>query len=189
MTRVIGGNQTALPIVGVMGSGGHADVDRCTPLGRWLAREGVHLLTGGGEGVMKAVSEAFREVADRKGLVIGVLRASESDVTRLAPGYPNPFVELAIRTHLPLSGSEGTDVRSRNHINVLTSDVIIALPGGEGTRSEVELCLRYQKPLVAYLKSRAEIPRLPDSVHVCANLASVQAFVRNALSEHSLTPW
>ena len=174
-------NQNSLPIVGVMGSGSSADDGRCAPLGRWLALEGVHLLTGGGGGVMAAVSKAFFEVTDRKGLVIGVLRAADDDPSLLAPGYPNPFVELPIRTHLPLSGPHGTDARSRNHINVLTSDVVIAMPGGEGTRSEAELAIRYRKPLVAYLKTRTEIPRLPESVNVCAKLASVQAFVREAL--------
>lgn len=164
-----------------MGSGSSADEDRCGLLGRWLAREGVHLLTGGGDGVMKAVSKAFFEVANRKGLVIGVLRAADADPSLLAPGYPNPFVELPIRTHLPLSGPDGTDARSRNHINVLTADVVIAMPGGEGTRSETELAIRYRKPLVAYLDTRTEIPGLPESVNVCAKLASVQEFVRKAL--------
>ena len=164
-----------------MGSGSSADENRCTALGQWLAHEGVHLLTGGGNGVMKAVSRAFFEVADRKGLVIGVLRAADADPSVLASGYPNPFVELPIRTHLSLSGSDGTDTRSRNHINVLTSDVVIAMPGGEGTRSETVLAIRYRKPLVAYLNTRTEIPGLPESVKVCAKLASVQTFVREAL--------
>ena len=35
------------------------------------------------------------------------------------------WVELPIRTHLPHSGERGTDVRSRNHINALTADVMI----------------------------------------------------------------
>ena len=45
---------------------------------------------------------------------------------------------------------QGKDNLSRNHINVLTSDLIIALPGGEGTRSEIELSLEYQKPLLIF---------------------------------------
>lgn len=174
-------NQTPLPIVGVMGSGSHAAEERCVALGRWLASEGVHLLTGGGGGAMTAVSRAFFEAEDRAGLVIGILPADSAGGHDPPPGYPNHWVELPIRTHLHLSGTEGTDLASRNHINVLSSDVIIALPGSWGTRSEVELALRYRKPLVAYLQDRAEIPQLPETVPVLGSLEQVKAFVRDAL--------
>lgn len=57
-------------------------------------------------------------------------------------GYPNPYVELCINTHLPASGTQGTQCHSRNHINILTSDIVIALPGSAGTASEVFLARR-----------------------------------------------
>lgn len=170
-----------LPIVGVMGSGSFTQETRCFALGRWLAGEGVHLLTGGGGGAMAAVSRGFFETTNRAGTVIGVLPADRAGGRSAPPGYPNPWVELPIRTHLHLSGTEGTDLASRNHINVLSSNVIIALPGSWGTRSEVELALRYRKPLVAYLQDRAEIPQLPETVPVLSTLAQVRAFVRDAL--------
>ncbi len=170
-----------MPIIGVMGSGSQADESRCVELGRWLAGERVHLLTGGGGGAMSAVSRGFIETTPREGLAIGVLPAAAPDTGRTPPGYPNPSIELAIRTHLHLSGKRGTELGSRNHINVLSSDAIIALPGSWGTRSEVELALRYGKPLVAYLQEHAEIPQLPQEVPVLGSLAEVRAFVRNAL--------
>ena len=37
-----------LPVVGVLGSGSVAHEERARALGRWLACQGVHLLTGGG---------------------------------------------------------------------------------------------------------------------------------------------
>ena len=105
--------------------------------GPGLPAQGFHLLTGGGEGVMAAVSEAFAVVPDRRGLAIGVLPNANDDPLCSQPaGYPNRWVELAIRTHLPLSGVRGLGPLSRNHINVLTADVVIALPGGAGTSSE-----------------------------------------------------
>ena len=119
-----------LPIVGVMGSGTEPHAERARPLGMWLASEGVHLLTGGGGGVMAAVSRAFFEVPDRAGRVIGVLPASTEASPPAPPsGYPNPWVEIPLLTHLSLSGARGTDPLSRNHLNVLSSDVIVALPG------------------------------------------------------------
>lgn len=164
-----------------MGSGSSADEARCAALGRWLATEGVHLLTGGGGGVMASVSRAFFETPDRPGLVIGIIPGTIDAGARSPRGYPNPWVEVPIRTHLDKSGTEGTDLASRNHINVLTSDVVIALPGSWGTRSEIELATRYGRPLVAYLQERAEIPQLPETVPVVSDLEALQAFVRAAL--------
>ena len=130
---------------------------------------------------MDAVSRAFYEVEPREGLVIGVLPAASAAAASAPPGYPNEWVELPMRTHLHLSGKAGTDIASRNHINVLTPNVVVALPGEWGTRSEVELALRYHKPLVAYLRDRTEIPRLPEVVHVVTSLDQVQAFILDAL--------
>ncbi len=134
-----------VPIVGVMGSGTEPHDALARPLGAWIASAGFHLLTGGGDGVMRAASEAFVAVEDRAGLCLGILPGPDA-----RPGYPNDAVELAIRTHLPLSGELGTDPRSRNHVNVLTADVIVALPGGGGTRAEVALALRYGRPVLRY---------------------------------------
>jgi len=167
-------------VVGVMGSGREPHAERSIPLGRWLAAEGVHLLTGGGGGVMEAVSRAFAEVPARSGLVLGVLPGDPA--TGLPPhGYPNPWVEVAIRTHLPHSGARGADPGSRNHINVLSADVIVALPGGEGTGSEVRLAVAYGRPVIAFVDSPSDIPGLPEGVPVARELAEVVAFVRGAL--------
>ena len=66
---------------------------------------------------------------------------------------------------------------SRNHINVLSSDVIVALPGDAGTLSEVELAVRYERPLIAFVESDQEIPGLPNSVPISSSLEGVQTFV------------
>ena len=109
------------PIVGIIGSGDAEWAERTTDLGGWLARMGVHLLTGGGKGVMVSISRAFSEIPDRKGLVIGVLPCQPDDpFSRPKEGYPNPWVEIPIATHLPLSGNEGAEPLSRNHINILS---------------------------------------------------------------------
>jgi uncharacterized protein (TIGR00725 family) len=175
-----------LPIVGVMGSGTSLEhADRAEEIGRWLASESVHLLTGGGAGLMEVVSRAFHGVARRRGLVIGVLPSSRDDPGEAKKGYPNAWVELPIHTHLPLSGKKGTDPMSRNHINVLSCDVIIVLPGGRGTASEVELAVRYRRPVAAYLRARSDIPALPAGVPVLGGLAELQVFVRDALSKQA----
>lgn len=171
-----------LPIVGVMGSGTHSHKIRSGMVGRWLAAIGVHLLTGGGGGVMAAVSEAFSRVPERRGSVIGIIPGGTDGGYRTPTGYPNPWVEIPIFTHLPLSGTAGTDLASRNHINILTSQVIVALPGGAGTASEVMLALRYGRPLVAFLSSPAEIPDLPADVVVADEFEQVKHLVRSVLN-------
>jgi len=170
-----------LPMVGVMGSGTRAHHSRAQKVGRWLAMAGVHLLTGGGGGVMAAVSEAFFKVSDRNGSVIGILPAGNDERSQPPPGYPNPWVEIPILTHLPFSGSAGTDLQSRNHINILTCRVIIALPGSTGTASEVRSALKYNRPLVAFLKNREEIPGLLDAAMVTDQFDQVTSFVRAVL--------
>jgi predicted Rossmann-fold nucleotide-binding protein len=104
---------------------------------------------------MRAVSQAFAEVPDRKGKVIGVIPASgpcDSTEARSAytplEGYPNSWVDIAIYTHMPLSGTSGKDIASRNHIIILSADAIVAFPGGPGTRSEIQLAQEYGKPLL-----------------------------------------
>jgi uncharacterized protein (TIGR00725 family) len=170
-----------LPVVGVLGSGETAHAGKAEAVGSWLATQRVHLLTGGGGGVMTVVSRAFQAVPNRAGLVVGIIPSGE-DPAVPKPGYPNPYVELAIITHLPLSGASGTGALSRNHINVLSSAVLIALPGGAGTASEAALALRYRRPIAAYLDDRSDIPELPASVPVLATLTEVEEFVRCQLS-------
>ncbi len=146
MTRDIG------KLIAVIGSGSDRQPHLSTPLGRRLAEKGYSLINGGGGGVMAETAKAFIKVENRKGLVVGVIpsanpcgTAEERKRYKPPPGYPNACTELIIRTHLHLSKTMGKDTASRNHIIVLSSDHVVALPGGPGTRSEVELALDYGK--------------------------------------------
>lgn len=159
-----------------MGSGTDPHAEQSVLLGRWLAARGVHLLTGGGGGVMSAVSEAFAEVPHREGRVIGVLPAS-ADLVSSPEGYPNPFVEIVLRTHLAARGEEGTAFDSRNHINVLSSDGIVILPGSAGTRSEAELALRYDRPAIVWAPHTDASTFAGMALPRAGSFADVQAFI------------
>jgi uncharacterized protein (TIGR00725 family) len=174
-----------LPIVGVMGSGTTSHEDRASRLGRWLAKQGVHLLTGGGGGVMTSVSKAFYEFPGRLGNVIGIIPCQENSKLP-KPGYPNKWVEIPIYTHLPFSGERGTELGSRNHINILSSDVIVALPGGPGTVSELELACQYKRPVIAYLNSPDDIRAIPGQIPVHSDFGEVCKFVESILSKPDL---
>lgn len=177
-------------VVAVIGSGRTADPN-CEAVGRLVASLGCDLLTGGGRGVMEAVSKAFFETAPRRGLAIGIIpghvRPMEAVERRdrtpvefdLPAGYPNEWVELAIYTHLPDSGNEGTLRSSRNHINVLTADAIVALPGREGTASEIWLAIKYRVPVIAIGDHHEPIPH---GVPVAKSIDDVETFLRRQLS-------
>jgi len=169
-------------VVGVMGSGIEPHDDLAAPLGRWIAGRGHDLLTGGGSGVMESVARAFCSVPGRRGISIAVLpgRVDREGRCTAPAGYPNPWIELAIFTHLALSGAQGTDPMSRNHVNVLSSTVLVALPGGEGTRSEIDLALRYGRPVVAYLGARGARLLLDARIPVAAELGEVTDFIERA---------
>jgi predicted Rossmann-fold nucleotide-binding protein len=177
-----------LPVIGVMGSGaaslGVALERRAASVGDLVARMGCHLLTGGGAGVMAAAARGFVAVNGRRGLSIGVLpgrppAAAGVGPPQPPPGYPNAWIELPIRTHLPWSGGDGTDALSRNHLNVLSSDALVALDGGAGTASELTLALRYTRPVVVFLQDpERELPLRPRDVPLVRTIAEVEAFVR-----------
>ena len=121
-------------VVGVMGSGhpiSEAERARAYHLGALIAGRGWVLLTGGSAaGVMDAASHGAAEAG---GLVVGVLRSDDG-------AEASPHVDIAIRTGMG---------EARNVINVLSSDVVIALPGGPGTLSEVALALKSDKTVIA----------------------------------------
>lgn len=121
-------------VVGVMGSGHpitEAERARAHHLGALIAARGWVLLTGGSAtGVMDAAS---RGAAEAGGFVIGVLRSDHGDEA-------SRHLDVAIRTGMG---------EARNVINVLSSDAVIALPGGAGTLSEVALALKGGKTVIA----------------------------------------
>ena len=143
------------PIVGVMGSGVEPWQLYAWPLGRWLASAGVHLLTGGGRGVMAAVCQSYRAgtqqmAADAHGLSLGLLPVVGPDRLEPPPGYPNAWIDAPVVVPLEAFDPARPDVVNRNWANVLTADVVIALPGGVGTRNEIALAQRFAKPLALF---------------------------------------
>lgn len=193
-------------VVAVIGSGDTAD-PCCGDIGRLIASLGFDLLTGAGRGVMEAVSRAFHETRPRRGIVIGIVPGEVDGIERIErrvagppgaaagrsgadqsgpgpaeyrvrAGYPNEWVELAIYTHLPDSGAEGTRRSSRNHINVLSADAIVALPGSAGTASEIWLAAAYGIPIIA---SGDHDPRIARGIAIASTIDDVRRFLVETL--------
>lgn len=125
-------------IVGVMGGGNvGAGIEKLAfNLGALIAKEGWILLNGGRKtGVMAASSKGAKGAG---GLVVGIL----PDHT---PEHASEDVTVPICTGMG---------QARNVINVLSSDVVVACPGGAGTLSEIALSIKFAKPLVLLQASR-----------------------------------
>jgi uncharacterized protein (TIGR00725 family) len=126
------GRKVPAPVVGVMGGGsvGSVVTELAEQLGERIARCGWTLLNGGRDaGVMAA---SARGAARGGGLVVGVLPGSDRTGS-------SPDLTVVVVTGIG---------DARNAINVLSSDVVVALPGGAGTLSEISLARKARRPLV-----------------------------------------
>ncbi|SMO69161.1 hypothetical protein SAMN06265219_1083 [Gracilimonas mengyeensis] len=116
-----------------MGPGSGAtssDLDTAYILGNALAQEGYLVLTGGrASGVMESAMKGAKAAG---GTTIGILPSPDG-------ANQSEFVDIAIKTD---TGS------GRNNINVLTSDVVIAVGVGAGTASEIALAIKNDKPVI-----------------------------------------
>lgn len=119
-------------IVGVMGGGDaqDQDIEDAYNLGRLIAGQDWILLNGGRDaGIMAASAKGASE---NGGLTVGILPDS---TTRQASQY----------IHIPILTGMGN---ARNCINILSSDVVVACPGGMGTLSEIALALKCGKQVI-----------------------------------------
>ncbi|MFO8085586.1 MAG: TIGR00725 family protein [Desulfobacterales bacterium] len=119
-------------IIGVMGGGKAlpAHEKAAYNLGKLIAQRGWILLNGGrNSGIMEASAKGAFE---NGGLTVGIL-PDNSDAR------VSDYISVPIITGL---GS------ARNWINVLSSHVVVACPGGAGTLSEIALALKSGKKVV-----------------------------------------
>jgi predicted Rossmann-fold nucleotide-binding protein len=165
-----------------------------------VAKQGFHLLTGGGAGLMKIVGEEFLKKTPRTGKLISILRAEgrehltstwnkkgelRNPTKERAAGEKrsweahadNGKAEILIRTHLPYSGDLGVHDLSRNHINVLTSDLVIILPGESGTFAELRLAWEYGRPTMVFLGADGKVDG-KSAKDICAKFKGVASAVK-----------
>lgn len=168
------------PIIGVMGSHEKEWNELSDPIGQLIAEHGYHLLTGAGGGVMTAVARAFTSVEDREGVNLGIVPTMDYHgefVER--EEYPNPYIEVPILTPLDKKVQNDSNPYSRNHVNVMTSNALIILPGEHGTKNEVSLALMYKKPMILFGPAAAfeSFPEQPTRVE---NIDEVIQFLEAA---------
>ena len=66
------------------------------------------------------------------GLTVGILPGADTE-------QASRYIDVAIVTNMG---------GARNVINVLSSDIVVAMPGKAGTISEIALALKYKKPVI-----------------------------------------
>ncbi|MFA5088543.1 MAG: TIGR00725 family protein [Candidatus Omnitrophota bacterium] len=113
--------------------GGHACSESVENLahkvGKIIAKSGAVLVCGGLLGVMQAASRGAKEAG---GITIGILPGKDKKDA-------NPFIDIALPTSIGYS---------RNVIVACSADIIVALPGSHGTRSEISYGIVYGRPII-----------------------------------------
>ncbi len=126
-------------IIGVMGPGEEAtddDIKKAYLLGKFIGGQKWILLSGGrNKGVMHSASRGAR---DNGGLTMGIL-----------PG--EDYKALSEYVDIPVLTGMGN---ARNNINVLTSNVIVAIGTGPGTTSEISLAIKSGKDVILLNSSK-----------------------------------
>jgi uncharacterized protein (TIGR00725 family) len=118
--------------IGVMGAGECSAEVSCQAeqVGKLIAQQGAVLICGGRGGVMEAAAKGARIAL---GITVGILPESDDSSA-------NPYIDIPIVTGMG---------NGRNIINILSSQVVIAISGGYGTLSEIALALKTRKPVIA----------------------------------------
>ena len=107
------------------------DYENAQRLGGLIAKEGWVLLNGGrASGIMEASARGAKE---NGGLTIGILPGNDT-------AWASEYIDISILSGIGFA---------RNYINVLTSEVVVTLPGRTGTISEIALALNIGKKVIS----------------------------------------
>ena len=98
-------------------------------IGQIIAKSGAILICGGLDGVMTAAAKGAKEAG---GLTIGILPGRDKKDA-------NPYIDIALPTSIGYA---------RNTIVACSADIIVALPGSHGTRSEISYGLVFGRPVI-----------------------------------------
>ena len=171
------------PIIGVMGSSETPWEKYATPIGTLIADHDYRLLTGAGAGVMTAVAKAFCETPGRQGVSLGVVPTVDYEGGYVARDeYPNPYIELPIFVPLDKKAENDKNPYSRNHVNVMTSNALVILPGDHGTRNEVSIGIQYKKPMILF-GPEAEFETFPEQPVRSEDIEEVREFLEQATAK------
>ncbi|MCI0573845.1 MAG: molybdenum cofactor carrier protein [Myxococcaceae bacterium] len=164
-------------VVGVVGSLHDEQREHCRVLGRLLADRGYDVLTTGEGGVPRAVAEAYVQEKERVGLSLAVCPGTvDARGHPSSPGCPNPFVELAIHTHLPAVSGRTGEPEGCVLVLVLSAQALVVLPGEEEAVVAAEHAERLGRPTLLFGPVKA-FSRFPPQLERAPGLARVSDFL------------
>lgn len=115
--------------------GGHEcdqkNIELAEKVGEIIASEGATLVSGGREGIMKAVSRGAKKAG---GLTVGIIPGENKEDA-------NEFIDIVITSGLGYS---------RNAMVAGTADLVVAFPGKYGTLSEIGFALNAKKEVYGF---------------------------------------
>ncbi len=98
-------------------------------IGEVIAQAGAILVCGGLTGVMEYAAKGAKKAG---GMTVGILPGDDKNAA-------NAYIDIPIPTGLGLS---------RNTLVAGAADIVVALPGKEGTLSEIAFALNAKKPVI-----------------------------------------
>lgn len=99
--------------------------------GKLIAENEAVLICGGLGGIMEAAARGAREAG---GLTIGLLPDYDADSANL-------YIDVVIPTGLG---------HARNVLVASSGDIVLGFPGSHGTRSEISIALKLDKPVIGF---------------------------------------
>ena len=127
-TDKINGQMITISVIG--GSTIDSKVEQLAhDVGRIVAKVGAILVCGGLGGAMQAAARGAKEAG---GMTIGILPGRDK-------ADANPYIDIALPTTIGFA---------RNVIVAASANIIIALPGNDGTSSEISFGVVYKRPII-----------------------------------------
>jgi uncharacterized protein (TIGR00725 family) len=127
-------------VIAIIGSAGKIENElriQVEELAECLSNAGFNLVTGGMDGVMRAVARGHSK------------SESKTKLIHVEPGWSEPW-----RLNPFGASIVSTDLGSmRNHLVVRSADLVIAISGGSGTLSEMAIAWQEGKPMAALTTS------------------------------------
>ena len=165
------------PVIAIIGASSATPevMEVAADVGRAVAKEGWHMVCGGGAGVMEAACEGFVNARDEFGpgrnIVFGITPTDRED-------WANPHVDIVIPTGMGWA---------RNAVITRTAWAVIAVGGCAGTLSELAFAWQMDKPIVAMsttggwaarLSGQSIDDRRPDVVMEATDAAQAIALIK-----------
>lgn len=133
---------------------------------------------------MTSVAKSFTAYSNRRGLCIGIVPIEAKSELKRLPHFTNPYIEVPIVTHIHQRAIDSAAMpMAHNEVNILSSHLIIGLPGLKGTQAETSMALVFDKPIILFGREY-DFSHFPSDTMVAETIEDVGHFMLEKLSSH-----